>query len=85
MNDINHLHAEFFKGNIKMYVQFISFLHTDMTHVAEILSDVRQELAYSTVNIHVYHGCCCPGAVRSQGISNHDWSMLNQNNSVPAR
>ena len=34
--------------NIKMYLQFISFLHTDKPQVAEILPHVRQELTYST-------------------------------------
>ena len=32
----------------KMYLQFTSFLHTDMRRVVEIISHVRQELTYST-------------------------------------
>ena len=31
-----------------MYLQFISFLHTDMAPVVEILPHVRLELTYST-------------------------------------
>ena len=31
-----------------MYLQFISFLHTDMLQLAEILSHVKQEVAYVT-------------------------------------
>ena len=31
-----------------MYLQFISFLHTDMTQVDETLVHVKQELTYST-------------------------------------
>ena len=31
-----------------MYLQFISFLHADMTQVFEIIPEVRQELTYST-------------------------------------
>ena len=37
---INFLHAKFFSRN--MYLQFLSFLHTDMTQVVEILPYVRQ-------------------------------------------
>ena len=35
---INPLRAKFFRGNIKIYLHFVSFLHIDMTHVVEILS-----------------------------------------------
>ena len=45
---INPLRVKFFIGTIKMYLQFASFPHTDITQVDEILSDVRQELTYST-------------------------------------
>ena len=41
---INTLRTKLFPGNIKMYLQFISFLHTDMTQVAETPPRVRQEL-----------------------------------------
>ena len=45
---VNPLRAKFFLENIKMYSQFVSFLHTDLTHVIEILPPVRQELTYSS-------------------------------------
>ena len=48
----------------KMCLQFISFLHTDMTQVVEILPRVRQGFAR------------CPGEARSQGISNHDIDLV---------
>ena len=31
-----------------MYLQFIPFLHTDMTQVVETIPQVKQELTYST-------------------------------------
>ena len=65
----NPLRYKFFIGNIKMYLQFISFLHTDMTQAIEILPCVRQNLPI----LHSqYHGCWCPGNARSQGISKND-------------
>ena len=45
---INSLHAELFRKNINMFLQFLSFLHTDMTQVVEILHHVRKGLIYST-------------------------------------
>ena len=48
---LNPLCPEFFIRNRKMYLQFITFLHTDITQVVEILSHVRQELTYSTHSI----------------------------------
>ena len=44
---INSWCAKFFIGNIEMYLQFISFLHTDKKQVVEILPCVRQELNHS--------------------------------------
>ena len=38
------LHAKLFIEKIKMHLQFISFLHTDMPQVVEILPQVRQKL-----------------------------------------
>ena len=35
-------------GNIKIYLQFISFLHIDIPQVVEILPQIRQEHTYST-------------------------------------
>ena len=42
------LRAKISIWNIKMYLQFVSLLHTDRAQEVEILSLVRQELAYST-------------------------------------
>ena len=47
-DSVHSLRAKFFIENIKMYLQFISLLHTDMTQAVEILPLVRQELIYST-------------------------------------
>ena len=44
----NPLRAKFFRGNIKIYLHFVSFLHIDTTQVVEILPQVRQEPTYST-------------------------------------
>ena len=40
---LNPLRAKYFRGNIKIYLHFVSFLHIDMTQVVEILPQVRQE------------------------------------------
>ena len=45
---VNPLHARFFRGNQKIYLQFMSFLHIDITQVVEIFHRVRQEFPYST-------------------------------------
>ena len=45
-----------------MYLQFISFLHTDMTQGVEIFPHVRLELTYSTVNIMGPDGLAMQGA-----------------------
>ena len=44
---INPLRAEFFRGNINLYLHFVSFLHIDTTQVIEILPQIRQEPTYS--------------------------------------
>ena len=44
---INPLPAKFFKGKKNLYLHFMSFLHTDMTQVVEILPQVRQDITYS--------------------------------------
>ena len=44
----NPLRAKFFRGNINIYLHFVSFLHIDTTQVVEILPQIRQELTYST-------------------------------------
>ena len=46
-----HLHplrAKFFRENINIYLHFVSYLHIDMTQVAEILPQIGQGLTYST-------------------------------------
>ena len=52
-----------------MYLQFLSFLQTDMTQVFEILSQVRQQLTYSTLPISWV--MIMGDDTRSLGISNH--------------
>ena len=44
----NPLCPKFFIGNIKLCLQFMSFLLTDMTQVVEILPHLRQEFSYYT-------------------------------------
>ena len=39
--DINPLRAIFFRGNINIYLHFMSFLHIDLTHVLKILPQVN--------------------------------------------
>ena len=48
---LNPLHANFLRGNKNIYLRFVSFLHCDMTQVAEILPQVRKELTYSRLSI----------------------------------
>ena len=46
---VNPLRAKFFRGNIKIHLHFVSFLHIDTTQVVvEILPQLRQEPTYST-------------------------------------
>ena len=45
---VNPLRAKFFRGNINIYLHFVSFLHIDTTQVVEILPQIRQEPTYST-------------------------------------
>ena len=45
---LNPLRAKFFRGNINIYLHFVSFLHIDTTQVFEILPQIRQEPTYST-------------------------------------
>ena len=44
----NPLRAKFFRGNINIYLHFVSFLHIDMTQVLKILPHVRPGPTYST-------------------------------------
>ena len=48
MVHINPLRAKFFRGNINIYLNFVSFLHLDTMQVVEILPQIRQEPTYST-------------------------------------
>ena len=45
---LNPLHAKFFRGNINVYLHFVSFLHIDTMQVFEILPQIRQNPTYST-------------------------------------
>ena len=45
---INPLRAIFFRENINIYLHFMSSLHTNKTHLAEIAPRVRQGPTYST-------------------------------------
>ena len=46
--DLNPLRAKFFRGNINIYLHFVSFLPIDTTLVVEILPQIRQEPIYFT-------------------------------------
>ena len=48
---VNPLRAKFFRGNINIYLHFVSFLHITTTQVVEILPQIRQEPTYSTWSI----------------------------------
>ena len=41
-NTTKPLHAKFSRGNINIYLHFVSFLHIDTTQVFEILPQIRQ-------------------------------------------
>ena len=45
---LNPLRAKFFRGNINIYLHFVSFIHTDATQVVKTLPQIRQEPTYST-------------------------------------
>ena len=45
---LNPLRAKFFRGNINVYLHFMSLLHIDMTQVVEILPQIRQGPTHST-------------------------------------
>ena len=48
MYNVNPLRAKFFRGNIDIYLYFVSFLHIDTMQVVEILPQIRQEPTDST-------------------------------------
>ena len=69
---INPLHAKLFRGN-----------NVDMTQVVEILSQVRQELTYSTKsNVMGADALATQAASASTAII---FTLLNRINLVPAR
>ena len=74
--------AELFIGNWKMYIQFISFLHTDMAQVVGnlLLCKTRNYLFY-TVNIMSADVLMTQGARASTPMI---FTMLNRINSVHA-
>ena len=45
------LRAKFFRGNINIYLHFMSLLHIDMTQVRKILPQVRPGPTYSTQSV----------------------------------
>ena len=51
LKSVNPLRAKFFRGNINLYLHFMSFLHTNKTQVVEIPPQVRQGPSYSTQSI----------------------------------
>ena len=68
---VNPLHAKFSRKNINIYLQFMSFLHTDETQVVEIPPRVRQGPAYSTyivINIMAADVLATQGARASAAI-----------------
>ena len=53
---VNPLRAKFFRGNLNIYLHFMSFLHTNKTQVVEIPPRVRQGPALPILH-NQYHGC----------------------------
>ena len=45
---IYSLHAKFSRGNINMYLYLMSFLHTDIPYIVEVLPGIRPGLTYFT-------------------------------------
>ena len=72
---INLLRDKFSRANMNLNLQFIVFLHTDVTQVVEIRLDRGQVPTHFTYNSQ-YHGWWWPGDARSQGISNHDIDLV---------
>ena len=46
-SNLNPLRAKFYRGNINIYLHFMSFLHIDLTQVLKILPQVREGRTYS--------------------------------------
>ena len=64
---VNPLHAEFSIGNIKC----IYDLYHSSTLTWQVVEHKNLPILHSQ-----YHGCWCPGDVRSQAISNHDFDYI---------
>ena len=65
---VSSLHAKFakfFRENINMYLHYMSFLHTDMQKIIEILPHIRPGLIYFTVIIMVADVLATQGAKAS--------------------
>ena len=56
---------------------WMSFFHTGIALVIEILCQLRQEL--KPISNGQYHWYWCPGDTRSQSISNHDIDNVEPN------
>ena len=72
---INPLRAKFFIGNINIYLHFMLLLICHMHLKSFLKYDQDLHILHSQ-----YHGCWCPGDVRSQGISSHDIDLAEQVN-----
>ena len=76
---LNPLRAAFFRGNINIYLHFVSLLHIDMTQVLKILPQGSSKTYQDLHILHSQYYCCwCPGDVRSRGISSHDIDLVKQ-------
>ena len=88
------LRAKLFIENIKMYLQFISFFHADMTQVVDILPHIIKELIYSTLSIsgwvlisrrrkepghqQQWYWLCWRGIIRSRHVKGFNIYVRNQ-------
>ena len=81
MSSVYTLRAKYFLGNIS-YLQFISFLHTDMTQVVYIPPHKISTYLFYIVNIMGTDVLAIQGARASATMI---LTMLNRNNLVPAR
>ena len=78
---MNLNYTKLFRGEKKIYLYFISFLHVDMTQVVEILPQVRRTYLSYMVNIMGADVLATQGARASATMI---FTMLNRINSVPA-
>ena len=51
LTNVNSLRAKFFRGNINIYLHFVSLIHIDMTQVLKILPRVREGPIYPILSI----------------------------------